>query len=398
MTWPGLACPQGLPRDGRPSTVAAYAAVLLSFALLKAWPAPAFNNPAFAEVVPPRQRSLVYAFDRCFEGEAGQAVDCCGCCCFFSPPTSRFAQPLNCGSRHTHSVLTSVKGPVKGSVKAAHAVPGRPLPCAGAVAACSAPLVGKLAERIFGFSGAGTGAARVCSQRGCLRCLQSVAACQRRPTSRPIVARQLTGGSPGCSFSPCNLTSSSRCCLDAVPNERAPLPGCSHARPRTGPGERRGAGQRPAGLHGRALVLHPRPLHGWAGDRLQRSWSQQWTDDGVCSASLASLHAACMAGQHPQHPQAGRAGYAMPRRPPFLGPRPPGLHWTYPADKEAALRRQLSELRWVLGAALAAAQGSAVQRCAEFRILSAVEWPSPASTHVELACHCAAQPLQGDLP
>lgn len=63
---------QGLPRDGQPSTVATYAAVLLSFALLKAWPAPAFNNPAFAEVVPARQRSLVYAFDRCFEGERGQ--------------------------------------------------------------------------------------------------------------------------------------------------------------------------------------------------------------------------------------------------------------------------------------------------------------------------------------
>lgn len=30
-------------------------------------------------------------------------------------------------------------------------------PSAGAVAACAAPLVGKLAERIFGFSGAGTG-------------------------------------------------------------------------------------------------------------------------------------------------------------------------------------------------------------------------------------------------
>ncbi|KAL4424385.1 hypothetical protein ABPG75_001686, partial [Micractinium tetrahymenae] len=84
---------KGLPRDGRPSTVATYAAVLLSFALLKAWPAPAFNNPAFAEVTPARQRSLIYAFDRCFEG---------------------------------------------------------------AVAACAAPLVGKLAQRIFGFSGAGT--------------------------------------------------------------------------------------------------------------------------------------------------------------------------------------------------------------------------------------------------
>ncbi len=59
---------QGLPRNGSPTTVAIYAAVLLTFALLKAWPAPACNNPVFAEIVPPQQRNLVYAFDRCFEG------------------------------------------------------------------------------------------------------------------------------------------------------------------------------------------------------------------------------------------------------------------------------------------------------------------------------------------
>ncbi|KAI7839840.1 hypothetical protein COHA_006425 [Chlorella ohadii] len=84
---------KGLPRNGSPGTVTLYAAVLLAFALLKAWPAPACNNPIFAEIVPPAQRNLVYAFDRCFEG---------------------------------------------------------------AVAACAAPLVGTLAERVFGFSGSGT--------------------------------------------------------------------------------------------------------------------------------------------------------------------------------------------------------------------------------------------------
>ncbi|EFN50878.1 hypothetical protein CHLNCDRAFT_141677 [Chlorella variabilis] len=102
---------KGLPRSGGSGNVALYAAVLLVFALLKAWPAPACNNPMFAgesmaepppslapgpchaEIVPPHQRNLVYAFDRCFEG---------------------------------------------------------------AIAACAAPLVGVLAERIFGFSGTGT--------------------------------------------------------------------------------------------------------------------------------------------------------------------------------------------------------------------------------------------------
>ena len=39
---------QGLPRDGSAGTVAIYAAVLLCFALLKSWPAPACNNPLFA--------------------------------------------------------------------------------------------------------------------------------------------------------------------------------------------------------------------------------------------------------------------------------------------------------------------------------------------------------------
>ncbi|KAI3436365.1 hypothetical protein D9Q98_002418 [Chlorella vulgaris] len=84
---------KGLPRSGSDADVFVYAAVLLVFALLKAWPAPACNNPMFAEIVPPHQRNLVYAFDRCFEG---------------------------------------------------------------AIAACAAPFVGLLAERLFGFSGSGT--------------------------------------------------------------------------------------------------------------------------------------------------------------------------------------------------------------------------------------------------
>jgi hypothetical protein len=59
---------QGLPMDGEASTVGIYGAVITLFALLTAWPAPCCNNPAFAEIVPPAQRNLIYAFDRCFEG------------------------------------------------------------------------------------------------------------------------------------------------------------------------------------------------------------------------------------------------------------------------------------------------------------------------------------------
>lgn len=55
--------------DGTTGTVWLYRATITAFALLTAWPAPCCNNPAFAEIVPAAQRNLVYAFDRCFEGE-----------------------------------------------------------------------------------------------------------------------------------------------------------------------------------------------------------------------------------------------------------------------------------------------------------------------------------------
>ena len=54
--------------NGEAPTVWLYGAVIALFALLTAWPAPCCNNPAFAEIVPPAQRNLIYAFDRCFEG------------------------------------------------------------------------------------------------------------------------------------------------------------------------------------------------------------------------------------------------------------------------------------------------------------------------------------------
>ena len=62
--------------------------MLVTMGLLKTWAAPACNNPVFAEIVPPHLRNMIYAFDRCFEG---------------------------------------------------------------AIAACAAPLVGLLAEKVFGF-------------------------------------------------------------------------------------------------------------------------------------------------------------------------------------------------------------------------------------------------------
>ena len=71
---PAPPCPAGaqaLPLNGDPWTVVAYVATILLFALATAWPAPCCNNPVFAEIVPPEQRTLVYAFDRWAGGQAG---------------------------------------------------------------------------------------------------------------------------------------------------------------------------------------------------------------------------------------------------------------------------------------------------------------------------------------
>jgi MFS family permease len=58
---------RGLPRATAPSHVAAYVAVLALAGVVNAWPAPACNNPIFAEIVPPAARTLIYSFDRSFE-------------------------------------------------------------------------------------------------------------------------------------------------------------------------------------------------------------------------------------------------------------------------------------------------------------------------------------------
>ena len=58
---------RGLPRAGAAGHVGAYVAVLALAGLVNAWPAPACNNPIFAEIVPAGARTLIYSFDRSFE-------------------------------------------------------------------------------------------------------------------------------------------------------------------------------------------------------------------------------------------------------------------------------------------------------------------------------------------
>ncbi|XP_047171331.1 uncharacterized protein LOC124839529 isoform X2 [Vigna umbellata] len=55
----------GLPDD--PSSIVSHALVLIMMGLLISWNAPATNNPIFAEIVPERSRTSVYALDRSFE-------------------------------------------------------------------------------------------------------------------------------------------------------------------------------------------------------------------------------------------------------------------------------------------------------------------------------------------
>ena len=48
-------------------TIITYALLLLCMGLLISWAAPACNNPIFSEIVPPHLRTVIYAFDRSFE-------------------------------------------------------------------------------------------------------------------------------------------------------------------------------------------------------------------------------------------------------------------------------------------------------------------------------------------
>lgn len=59
---------KGLPITPGLGTYALYTCVLVVTGLLISWAATACNNPIFAEIVPAKLRTLVYAFDRSFEG------------------------------------------------------------------------------------------------------------------------------------------------------------------------------------------------------------------------------------------------------------------------------------------------------------------------------------------
>lgn len=59
---------QGLPMSSGSDVYLLYGGMMAVMGLTITWAATACNNPIFAEIVPPDLRSLVYAFDRSFEG------------------------------------------------------------------------------------------------------------------------------------------------------------------------------------------------------------------------------------------------------------------------------------------------------------------------------------------
>ncbi|KAF8072654.1 hypothetical protein HT031_000314 [Scenedesmus sp. PABB004] len=121
----------GLPRSAWAGAAPAYAAVLFVAGLTCTWAGAGCNSPIFAEIVPDELRSTIYAFDRSFENS---------------------------------------------------------------IAACAAPVVGLLAERVFGFTGAlGEAALRdpALRARNAAALGSSLLACMALPWALCLVAYSL---------------------------------------------------------------------------------------------------------------------------------------------------------------------------------------------------------------
>lgn len=121
------------------------------------------------------------------------------------------------------------------------------------------------------------------------------------------------------------------------------------------------------------MVPHSRALHWWAHGPapLGTLRDSQRRPRLQCKAMC---RIACIA----------RCAHAWHPNPPC-----PGLHWTYPADKAAALQRELSELRWVLDAAPArhrACRFSFVHVATHLHAWAA--WPAPASPATKRVLPC----------
>lgn len=177
-----------------------YGITMVICGLLKSWAAPACNNPVFAEIVPAHLRTLVYSFDR-WTFLAFNEIPIPSCLTYFAKSVSQHTSICKSFTKEAYRLFakerisfpsllpppSSLKGhacitPFIIPLKFDQHIPSsHPMPTAlrrdcwrrapaslpspllplcrcfeGAIAACAAPLVGLLAQEIFGFKGAAT--------------------------------------------------------------------------------------------------------------------------------------------------------------------------------------------------------------------------------------------------
>ena len=137
-----------------------------------------------AEIVPPRQRNLVYAFDRCFEGGW----------CWEGRQGGQMLADATAATGSREAARQRLGGALNPPL----------LWCAGAIAACAAPLVGLLAERVFGFTGSGTGGGAGRPAAASMRPIQQAPCSMAHaftvdadPAGRPLCSEPRPGAGPG---------------------------------------------------------------------------------------------------------------------------------------------------------------------------------------------------------
>lgn len=299
------------------------------------------NSALMAELVPEQQRTAIFAFDRSFEVRAAAA----------------------CRS-HQQPSLRAEAGSAASRADAAPPPPARvaPPPSQGAVGAMGAPLVGLTAERLFGFRGVlGAGEASGPGEagrprpggggKGGLVCLpQALRLLQLSVHSvRSAPAAVHACPWPSAPWAACHESAGSGPAKHSLhcrtPEQRAPgpvgsplAPGLSTGNAAPVPlcllcsaGQRGGAQQRAAGLHGGALGLLPGLLH-----RCRRASPRAVASRAACARE------AIPAGQH-SIASGFFESYAWCTPP---SSRPAALHWTHARDRKRALGREGEGEAW----------------------------------------------------
>lgn len=277
---------QGLPRSGGSGDMALYAAVLLVFALLKAWPAPACNNPVFAGEC----LSCAGGWSCC----AARRARCIRWLCM-QPWQSRLpplppAPVMQRSCRRTSATSCTrliAASRVRGQLSAwaarlqlAHllllplaslgSAPAATLSCPmappHAAAAVQAPSL-HVPPRWWAYWRSGSSGSAGRAQVRCGPSRQHPALQRHRAPSAAALHPRRAPALPAC----LPARQPGPICVTQPHTTHARLPrACSHAAaccsepgPAAGPGQCRRPGQRAAGLPGGALDPHPAAVHRW---------------------------------------------------------------------------------------------------------------------------------------